>query len=100
MAKNRWLAEQTQILFLTEMARGMMVAFQYFMRPKVTLNYPYEKGPLSPRFRENMPFVDTQQGRNDVLHVNYVGNLPRQVITIELNLEKMGVDELLDMISI
>lgn len=22
-----------------------------FMKPKVTINYPFEKGPLSPRFR-------------------------------------------------
>ena len=24
---------------------------KYFFKPKATLNYPYEKGPLSPRFR-------------------------------------------------
>lgn len=27
------------------------LAMRYFFRPKVTLNYPFEKGPLSPRFR-------------------------------------------------
>jgi NADH-quinone oxidoreductase subunit I len=31
------------------MAVGLSLA--YFFRPKATLNYPFEKGPLSPRFR-------------------------------------------------
>lgn len=29
----------------------MMINAQYWAGPKVTLNYPSEKGPLSPRFR-------------------------------------------------
>src|SRR3546814_16182622 len=29
----------------------MSLTLRYFFRPKVTLNYPDEKGPLSPRFR-------------------------------------------------
>ena len=29
----------------------MALTFSYMFKPKVTLNYPYEKGPLSPRFR-------------------------------------------------
>jgi NADH dehydrogenase (ubiquinone) Fe-S protein 8 len=40
-----------QIFYLTEMLRGMWVTLQYFLRKKVTLNYPLEKGPLSSRFR-------------------------------------------------
>ena len=36
---------------LTEMISGMAITLRYFFSPKVTLNYPYEKGPLSPRFR-------------------------------------------------
>ena len=27
------------------------LGMKYFFRPKATLNYPHEKGPLSPRFR-------------------------------------------------
>ena len=37
--------------FLAELFSGMAVTLRYFFKPKVTLNYPYEKGPLSPRFR-------------------------------------------------
>ena len=45
------LKKNTETFFLMEMFRGMFVALQYFFRPKITLNYPFEKGPLSPRFR-------------------------------------------------
>ncbi|KAK4378347.1 hypothetical protein RND71_000209 [Anisodus tanguticus] len=38
-------------LFLTEMVRGLMLTLKYFFEKKVTINYPFEKGPLSPRFR-------------------------------------------------
>lgn len=38
-------------LFLTEIVRGMALTGGYIFKPKVTLNYPFEKGPLSPRFR-------------------------------------------------
>lgn len=38
-------------LLLSELIAGMGVTLRYFFRPKVTLNYPYEKGAISPRFR-------------------------------------------------
>ena len=38
-------------IFLSELVAGLALTFRYMFRPKVTLNYPYEKGPLSPRFR-------------------------------------------------
>lgn len=37
--------------FLTELATGFLITLQYFFQPKITMNYPSEKGPLSPRFR-------------------------------------------------
>lgn len=36
---------------LLEMARGMYVALEQFFRPPYTIFYPFEKGPISPRFR-------------------------------------------------
>ena len=36
---------------LTEMFRGMYVALEQFFRPPYTIFYPFEKGPISPRFR-------------------------------------------------
>ena len=38
-------------LLLLEFVKGMWLTLKYFFRPKATLNYPYERGPLSPRFR-------------------------------------------------
>jgi NADH-quinone oxidoreductase subunit I len=38
-------------LLLIEFVQGMWLTLKYFFRPKVTLNYPFEKGPVSPRFR-------------------------------------------------
>ncbi|MCC8417039.1 MAG: NADH-quinone oxidoreductase subunit NuoI [Rickettsia endosymbiont of Bryobia graminum] len=37
--------------FLFEIISGMALTLKYFFKPKVTLNYPYEKGPISPRFK-------------------------------------------------
>ena len=36
---------------LLEVLKGLGLTLKYFFKPKVTLNYPYEKGYLSPRFR-------------------------------------------------
>ncbi|MCB9991403.1 MAG: NADH-quinone oxidoreductase subunit NuoI [Rhodospirillales bacterium] len=36
---------------LPEIVKGMTLTLKYFFRPKVTINYPNEKGPISPRFR-------------------------------------------------
>ncbi|MDR3436662.1 NADH-quinone oxidoreductase subunit NuoI [Telmatospirillum sp.] len=36
---------------LTELLSGMAVTLRYFFSPKVTINYPFEKNPISPRFR-------------------------------------------------
>jgi NADH-quinone oxidoreductase subunit I len=36
---------------LPEIVKGMSLTFKYLFKTRVTLNYPHEKGPLSPRFR-------------------------------------------------
>jgi len=38
-------------LFAVELLRGMAVTWRHFLRPKVTIRYPEEKTPKSPRFR-------------------------------------------------
>ena len=38
-------------MFLSEIVKGMALTFRYMFKPRVTINYPFEKGPLSPRFR-------------------------------------------------
>jgi NADH-quinone oxidoreductase subunit I len=36
---------------LVELVKGFALTLKYFFKPKVTINYPFEKGPISPRFR-------------------------------------------------
>ena len=36
---------------LMDVWQGFKMGLKYFFKPKATLNYPHEKGPLSPRFR-------------------------------------------------
>lgn len=45
------LDRTANVLFLTEIYRGLWLTFETSFRPKVTINYPFEKGPLSTRFR-------------------------------------------------
>ena len=44
---DRW----ARALLLTEIASGMALTFAHMFKPKWTLNYPHEKGPISSRFR-------------------------------------------------
>ncbi len=36
---------------LIEILRGLYLTLKYMFKAKVTINYPYEKGPISPRFK-------------------------------------------------
>ena len=47
----RRLAQAAKSLLLIEFLSAFWLALKYFVAPKATLNYPFEKGPLSPRFR-------------------------------------------------
>src|ERR1700712_5582624 len=38
-------------MLLGELVSGMALTLKYFFKPKVTINYPYERSPLSPRFK-------------------------------------------------
>ena len=46
-----FLDRSARRLLLSELISGMWVTLKHMFKPPVTLNYPYEKGPLSPRFR-------------------------------------------------
>jgi len=45
------VSRTARTILLTEILQGMKMTFGAMFRPRATLNYPYEKGPLSPRFR-------------------------------------------------
>jgi len=49
---EHWRSSRSlRALFLSEFVRALALSLRYFFQPKATLNYPFEKGPLSPRFR-------------------------------------------------
>src|SRR5574343_580178 len=45
------LAQAARSLFLKEFIAATVLSMRYFFAPKATINYPNEKGPVSPRFR-------------------------------------------------
>ncbi|KAL9047176.1 MAG: hypothetical protein Q9214_000188 [Letrouitia sp. 1 TL-2023] len=49
--KETSLDKAGNYFLMTEMARGMYVVLEQFFRPPYTIYYPFEKGPISPRFR-------------------------------------------------
>jgi NADH-quinone oxidoreductase subunit I len=46
-----FLDSAARSMFLSEIVKGMALTFKYMFKPRMTINYPFEKGPLSPRFR-------------------------------------------------
>ncbi|KAL8744852.1 MAG: hypothetical protein Q9190_002949 [Brigantiaea leucoxantha] len=49
--KETSLDKAGKYFLMTEMFRGMYVVIEQFFRPPYTIYYPFEKGPISPRFR-------------------------------------------------
>src|SRR5213592_4554044 len=45
------LDQTARALFLSEFVSAFFLSIRHVAAPKATLNYPFEKGPISPRFR-------------------------------------------------
>lgn len=73
-----------QIFFLTELFRGLWITLQYFFRPKITINYPFEKGSLSSRFRGEHALRRYSTGEERCIACKLCEAIcPAQAITIE-----------------
>lgn len=71
-------------LFVTELMRGMMMTLSYIFREPATLNYPFEKGPLSPRFRGEHALRRYPSGEERCIACKLCEAIcPAQAITIE-----------------
>ena len=46
-----FLDRTARSLLLGELISGMSLTLRYLFRPKATINYPFEKGAISPRFK-------------------------------------------------
>jgi NADH-quinone oxidoreductase subunit I len=69
---------------LLDFAGAFWLALKYFFRPKATLNYPFEKGPLSPRFRGEHALRRYANGEERCIACKLCEAIcPAQAITIE-----------------
>ncbi len=79
-----FLDRTVRALLLTELLSGMALTFRYMVRPKVTVNYPFEKGPLSPRFRGEHALRRYPNGEERCIACKLCEAIcPAQAITIE-----------------
>ena len=78
------LDRSARSVFLAELVSGMALTLKYFFKPKVTLNYPFEKGPLSPRFRGEHALRRYPNGEERCIACKLCEAVcPAQAITIE-----------------
>jgi len=71
-------------LFLVEFFQAFWLAMRYFFAPKATVNYPYEKGALSPRFRGEHALRRYPSGEERCIACKLCEAIcPAQAITIE-----------------
>jgi len=69
---------------LVELLQGMLLTLRHMFRQKVTLNYPYEKGFLSPRFRGEHALRRYANGEERCIACKLCEAVcPAQAITIE-----------------
>lgn len=69
---------------LLEILSGLALTLKYFFKPKVTLNYPHEKGPLSPRFRAEHALRRYPNGEERCISCKLCEAVcPAQAITID-----------------
>ena len=70
--------------FLIEIISGLFLTLKYFFKPKVTINYPFEKGFLSSRFRGEHVLRRYESGEERCIACKLCEAVcPAQAITIE-----------------
>ncbi|CAH1802026.1 unnamed protein product, partial [Owenia fusiformis] len=70
--------------FMTELARGLGIVMGHLFREPATINYPFEKGPLSPRFRGEHALRRYPSGEERCIACKLCEAIcPAQAITIE-----------------
>jgi NADH-quinone oxidoreductase subunit I len=73
-----------RMFFMVDFLSGFWLATKYLFRPKLTINYPFEKGPLSPRFRGEHALRRYANGEERCIACKLCEAVcPAQAITIE-----------------
>ncbi len=71
-------------LLLTEFVSAFALAMKYFFKAKATINYPFEKNPISPRFRGEHALRRYPNGEERCIACKLCEAIcPAQAITIE-----------------
>ncbi|MEL6197728.1 MAG: NADH-quinone oxidoreductase subunit NuoI [Pseudomonadota bacterium] len=69
---------------LADIWAGFKLGFKYMLKPKPTVNYPFEKGPLSPRFRGELALRRYANGEERCIACKLCEAIcPAQAITID-----------------
>jgi len=72
------------MVFMTEIVRGLAVTIGQVFKEPATINYPFEKGPLSPRFRGEHALRRYPSGEERCIACKLCEAIcPAQAITIE-----------------
>ncbi|KAG9127886.1 hypothetical protein FRC07_007961 [Ceratobasidium sp. 392] len=80
-----------ELFFFTEILRGMWIVLEQFFRPPYTIKYPFEKGPLSPRFRGEHALRRYPSGEERCIACKLCEAIcPAQAITIESEAREDG----------
>jgi NADH-quinone oxidoreductase subunit I len=78
------LDQAARSIFLTEFVSAFFLAMKYFFKPKATINYPFEKNPISPRFRGEHALRRYPNGEERCIACKLCEAVcPAQAITIE-----------------
>jgi NADH-quinone oxidoreductase subunit I len=78
------LLQSAKSLLLIELFKGLGMTLKYMFKPKATVNYPFEKGPLSPRFRGEHALRRYPNGEERCIACKLCEAVcPAQAITIE-----------------
>ncbi len=73
-----------KIIFLSEFINAIIIAFKEIFRRKKTINYPFEKGSISPRFRGEHALRRYSNGEERCIACKLCEAIcPAQAITIE-----------------
>ena len=79
-----FLDRTARSLLLSELVGGMALTMKYFFKKKVTINYPYERQALSPRFRGEHALRRYPNGEERCIACKLCEAVcPAQAITIE-----------------
>ena len=79
-----FIQQGLRALFLSELLSGMFLTFRYMFKRKTTINYPFEKGVLSPRFRGEHALRRYPNGEERCIACKLCEAIcPAQAITIE-----------------